>query len=131
MGVISAITGFFTGGSNNSDSIIDGVKKAGDMLFYTPEEKAINNKLGMELYIKYQEATLPQNVARRHIAIIIVLLWTLSVVFGIMFSLIGLSLEIKWAIAFSEYVFRTINENINNPFTIIIAFYFLKRIVQK
>ena len=72
MNLISSLVGFFTGGSKTADSVIDGVKRAGDMLVFTDEEKSLTNQKGMELFIKYQEATLPQNVTRRMIAIVVV-----------------------------------------------------------
>lgn len=130
MGLFSGITKFFTGNST-ADSVIDGVKRATDMLIFTDEEKSITNQKSMELFIKYQEATLPQNVTRRMIAIVIVALWCLAVLITMLLGGSGIFLHIETLTKTSEYYFKFMQDVINVPFGIIIGFYFLKRIVQK
>lgn len=131
MSLIGQAIGFFTGGNKTAESVIDGVKKAGDMLVFTDEEKSINNMKAMELFIKLQEATLPQNVTRRHIAIVVVMLWAVFLVFTLIFKLIGVFSGFDSFTQAAEFTFKMITDNINVPFGIIIGFYYLKRIVQK
>ena len=90
MNIFSSIIGFFTGGSGTADSVIDGVKRAGDMLVFTDEEKALSNQTALKLLIEYQRATLPQNVARRKIALVVVAMWALMIVFTIFIATIGI-----------------------------------------
>jgi hypothetical protein len=131
MNILSSLVGFFTGGSKTSDSVIDSVKRAGDMLLFTPEEKAISNQKGLELFIKYQEATLPQNVTRRMIAIVVVMLWGFIVFLTIILALIGLLFDFGTFKSAGEYLFKFLKDVVNIPFGLIVGFYFLKRIVQK
>lgn len=131
MSFIAKAISFFVGGSKTAESVIDGVKKAGDMLVFTDEERSINNMKGMELFIEYNKATLPQNVTRRHIAVTVVLLWTFFVLMAFIFKLIGLFGGWDSFIQAATFTFKMINENINTPFAIIMGFYFLKRIIQK
>jgi len=131
MNLISSVIGFFTGGSKTADSVIDGVKRAGDMLVFTDEEKSLTNQKGMELFIKYQEATLPQNVTRRMIAIVVVVLWASIVLLTMIMALIGLLGDFASFKAAGEYLFKFLTDVVNMPFSIIVGFYFLKRIVQK
>ena len=130
MSIVDGILGFFTG-NKTADSIVDGVKKAGDMLVFTEEEKSLANQKGLELYIKYQEATLPQNVTRRHIAIVVIVLWSFFLFSAFIFALIGIFSAWQSFVTAGDFTFKMVNENINTPFSIIIGFYFLKRIVQK
>jgi hypothetical protein len=129
MSWFTSLMGFFTGNST-ADSIVDGVKRASDMLVFTPEEKAITNQKTLELYIKYQEATLPQNVTRRYIAITVVILWAIFLFFAFLLNLAGLFGDWESFLKASDFTFKLIKENINSPFEIIIGFYYLKRIIQ-
>ena len=131
MSILSSVVGFFTGGSDSANSMIDGVKKATDMLIFTDEEKAITNQKGMELFIKYQEATLPQNVTRRMIAIVVVMLWATLIFLTVNMALVGILFEYPVFKAAGDYLFSFLTDVVNMPFGIIIGFYFLKRIVQK
>ena len=131
MSILSSVVGFFTGGSKTSDSIIDGVKRATDMLVFTDEEKSLTNQKGMELFIKYQEATLPQNVTRRMIAIVIVTLWAFIVLLTLIIALTGILFEFDVFKTAGEYLFKFLVDVVNIPFGMIIGFYFLKRMIQK
>lgn len=131
MSILSSVVGFFTGGSDNANSMINGVKKATDMLIFTEEERSITNQKGMELFIKYQEATLPQNVTRRMIAIVVVMLWATIIFLTINVAMIGILFEFNAFKEAGEYLFKFLTDVVNMPFGIIIGFYFLKRIIQK
>ncbi len=131
MSLLSSIVGFFTGGGKTADTVIDSVKRAGDMLVFTDEEKSITNQKGMELFIKYQEATLPQNVSRRMIAIVVVVLWAFFVFITAIIGSIGIIADLETVIKASTYLFSILKDIITIPFGAIVGFYFLKRIVQK
>ena len=129
MNIFSSIIGFFTGGSGTADSVIDGVKRAGDMLVFTDEEKALSNQTALKLLIEYQRATLPQNVARRKIALVVVAMWALMIIFTIFIATIGILSNLENFKILSEYLYRFFDKILNVPFMMIIGFYFLKRII--
>ena len=129
MNIFNSIIGFFTGGSGTADSVIDGVKRAGDMLVFTDEEKALSNQTALKLLIEYQRATLPQNVARRKIALVVVAMWALMIVFTIFIATIGILSNLENFKILSEYLYRFFDKILNVPFMMIIGFYFLKRII--
>ena len=129
MNIFSSIIGFFTGGSGTADSVIDGVKRAGDMLVFTDEEKALSNQTALKLLIEYQRATLPQNVARRKIALVVVAMWAVMIVFTIFIATIGILSNLENFKILSEYLYRFFDKILNVPFMMIIGFYFLKRII--
>ncbi|PHS20252.1 MAG: hypothetical protein COA86_02870 [Kangiella sp.] len=118
-----SLLGFLTGESDTAKKVVDGVINAGDALFYTDEEKAQDHSAYRDWYLKYLDATQPQNVSRRMIAIVVVFLWALFLVAGVIAQ--GFGFE-----DFAEYIFRTLKENVNTPFSIVVGFYFLKHIVK-
>lgn len=101
---------------------VEGVKKGIDALVFTDQEQAdVNGKL-FELYVKYQEATLPQNVARRVVAFAVVGVWVpFAVITGI--GMVG-------DFAFKDGALKFMDE-INDPFMLVMGFYFVKRMVVK
>lgn len=115
--------GWLTGESKTAKKVVQGVIDAGDALFYTDEEKAKDYTNYRKWYLKYLEATQPQNITRRMIATIVTVLWCVIIASGIIAQGFGNK-------EFAEYVFRTLSENINQPFSIIIGFYFLKHVVS-
>lgn len=112
--------GWLFGGSKAADGVVDGIKKGIDALVFTDEEKSQANKTGMELFIKYQEATQPQNLARRLIALLIVGLFVCLVVSGVVCY--------KLDKQYSEFIFMVLVDVVVNPTMLIIGFYFLKRL---
>lgn len=114
--------GWLFGESSSAKKTVDAVINTGDALFYTDEEKAQDSKLYRDWYLKYLEATQPQNVARRLIAIVITGLWALLVFVGAFAQALG---QLETA----EYIFKTLNDNVNMPFMIVISFYFAKNIM--
>lgn len=91
-------------------------------MFFTAEEKSeANAKLG-EWYLKYLAATQPQNLARRFIAIIVVLLWALLIVVGI---------AVRWfSYELSDFIFEVLRDIVAEPFLIVMGFYFLAHVVR-
>ena len=114
--------GAIFGSSKNTETIINGAVAGMDKIVFTKEERAdANAKLG-EWYLKYLEATQPQNLARRFIAIVVVGLWAVVVLLGIATNYFNVS--------FSDYVFNTLSSVVNPPFMIIIGFYFAAHVVR-
>lgn len=125
----ASILSWFIGGSKSADKVIDGAIKAGDALVFTDEEKANNSNKAMELWIKFQEATLPQNETRRSIAILIIVLWVLLVFLTAISLIIGTLLQLEVFKLLYDKLFLFIREIVNDPFMLIMVFYFLKRII--
>ena len=73
-------------------------------------------------FIQYLAATQPQNMARRLIAFIVVALWALLVLIAVAVY--------KIDAGFSGFVFSTLHENVNTPFSIIIGFYFAAHLAR-
>ena len=99
----------------SSDKIMDNASKGIDSIILTSEEKT-------EYFLKFIEASVPMNVARRFIAISVTLFWLLC---G--FLIIGLILfdapKLKDVVEFA-------NVYVMPPFTILVGFYFFKRFKQ-
>ncbi len=110
------------GDSDTVREIVSGAKAGIDMAIYTEEERAIAAKDVLEFRLRYMEATNPQNVARRAIALLIVGLWAVLVLIGVL----------AWPVseAFSTHVFRVLDEVVNQPASLIVAFYFLTHVVR-
>ena len=116
--ILSAIFG----SSKNTETIVDGAVSGLDKIFFTAEEKAeANAKLG-EWYLKYLAATQPQNLARRFIALIVVLLWAVMILAAVMVY--------RFDSGYSMFIFDTLNETVNTPFSIIIGFYFAAHLAR-
>ena len=69
------IFGAIFGSPENTTKVVDGAFHGLDKLFYTDEEKADTAKEVRSWFLKYLEASQPQNLARRFIAITVTLLW--------------------------------------------------------
>lgn len=118
MGILNKIFG----ASDNAETLVKGAVSGLDAIIFTAEEKSEANAKLAEWYLKYLEATQPQNLARRWIALIIVCLWAFLILFGVL---------VAWfSSAMSEYVFKVLNELVHQPFMMIMGFYFLTHIVR-
>ena len=118
MKLLSAIFG----SSKNTETIVQGAVKGLDAMVFTQEERAeANAKLG-DWFLKYLAATQPQNLARRLIAMLVVVLWALLVVLAV--------LVYKLDANYSQFVFQTLKDNVNTPFSIIIGFYFAAHLAR-
>ena len=119
MGILSKIFG----DTKNATTIVDGAVKGLDAIFFTKEEKSQANQKLADWYLKYLSATQPQNLARRWIAIIIVILWAFLILLGIGFKILG-------ANDIATFVFETLNTLVHQPFMLIMGFYFLTHVVR-
>jgi hypothetical protein len=110
------------GSDKQLDKLTSGAVNGLDKIFFTKEEKAEANQKLSDWYLKYLEATQPQNLARRLIAIVVVSLWAFLIFFGVLMW--------KFDVGWSTFIFSTLNNIVNNPFMIIIGFYFLTHAVR-
>lgn len=108
--------------SENTKTIVDGAVSGVDKLFYTKEEKADNAKYMSEWFLRYLEASQPQNLARRFIALIIVGLWAFLVLLAVMVYKIDES--------YSAYILGILKDVVSSPFVWIIGFYFAKHLIS-
>jgi hypothetical protein len=110
------------GSSKNTETIVNGAVSGIDKMFYTKEEKAEAGQKMSEWFLRYLEATQPQNISRRFIAIVVVLLWALLILVGVA--------AYKFDATFSEFVFKVLADVVMNPFLIIMGFYFAAHVVR-
>jgi len=118
--LVGSAFGWLFGGSSQADKTVNSITSGIDKLVYTDEEKAEAGQKGMQLFIEYQKATQPQNVARRLIALIITSLFALLVLIGV----------VAWPFnpEYSDYVFEILQGVVLPSFLVIVSFYFYKRI---
>lgn len=110
------------GSTKNTETIVEGAVNGLDALVFTDEEKAeVNAKLG-DWFLRYLQATQPQNLSRRLIAVIVVALWALLILVAVA--------AYQFSPAFSQFIFDTLSENVNTPFSIIIGFYFATHLAR-
>lgn len=119
---MNKIFGSIFGSTKNTETIVDGAVSGLDKMFFTKEEKAEANQKLSDWYLKYLEATQPQNLARRFIAIIIVLLWAALILVGVGAYVIDVN--------FSMYVFDVLADVVMNPFLMVMGFYFAAHVVR-
>jgi len=117
MGIWSWITG------GNVNNVIDKVSAGVDKAIFTDEEKSDAQKKVLDWTLEYVKATQYQSIARRIIALIVTSLWCLLIIVGVIAK--------AWhGDDLAKYVFNVISENVNEPFSIILAFYFLAHVVK-
>jgi hypothetical protein len=105
------ILGAIFGSSKNTETVLSGI----DKVFFTNEEKS-------DFFLKYLEATQPQNMARRLIAILVVGLWVLMILIAVLAQ--------PWMPEWSGRVFIVLEDVVNTPFSIIIGFYFAAHLAR-
>ena len=104
------------GSSDTASKVVDGAIKGMDALVFTDEEKSQANDKMRDWYLKYLEASQPQNVSRRLIAVMVVGLWCFLNLFG---AFLGVFDYTRPA---ADFVFKVVSENVNLPFSIIVGF---------
>lgn len=93
-------------------NLVDKASAAIDASVLTDEEK-------MQYFIEYQKATLPQNVARRLLALMIVGVFLLLIIASVALFRIDQP--------YSQFIYDIAKNVLLAPVTVIIGFYFLKR----
>lgn len=121
------------GSGENTKTVVDGAVHGLDKLFFTAEEKSEASARVAEWYLRYLAATQPQNLARRLIAMVIVVLWALLVVAGVVARAVEVSLSVtptEGEELFSAFVFVVLADVVMNPFLMIMGFYFATHVVR-
>ena len=117
------LLGAIFGSSKNTETIVNGAVAGLDKMFYTNEEKAEGMEKMREWYLRYLEATQPQNLSRRLIAVAVVGLWAFLVIIA--------TAVYRFDPDYGQFVFEVIDENVNLPFGIIIGFYFAAHVIRQ
>lgn len=110
------------GTADHTKTVLDASVAGIDKLFYTDEERAENAGRFADWYLRYLAATQPQNLARRLIALVLVLLWASLVVLGVV--------AWKFDKAYSDFVFQTLVDIVSEPFLLIMGFYYGAHVVR-
>jgi len=122
MSWLKSTLGWIIGGSNAAEKTIETGAKMLDNAFYTDQEKADNHNKILDWFLEYQKATAPQNVSRRIIAIMVVSLWCLMILAGLILYKIDKE--------YCDFIFAQLRDVVNNPFMIIVGFYFVTQVVR-
>ena len=118
MGVLDKLFG----SDKQLDKLTTGAVNGLDKMFFTQEEKSEASQKLSEWYLRYLEATAPQGLARRFIAVVVVLLWCALIIAGVTIR--------WWSYEASDFIFKVLEEIIMTPFSIILGFYFLTHAVR-
>ncbi|MCK4830998.1 hypothetical protein KA005_85600 [bacterium] len=128
MSGIGATIGKIFGTDKAITSVIDNVSKGIDALIYTDEEKAVDaakdRSAARGMVIKWMESTQGQNLARRLIALCIVIVWLLQYLCGMILSVIGIWVSDPEKILASAKVIGEFAERMNGAVMLILGFYF-------
>ena len=116
------ILGAIFGSSENTKTVVTGAVAGMDKLFFTKEEKADANLKLSEWYLKYLAATQPQNLARRFIAMAVVLLWSVLILIGVASHFFDEK--------HGTFIFNILADVVALPFSIIIGFYFAAHLAR-
>lgn len=120
--MLSWLTGLFAS-TKNAESLVDAAIRTGDALVFTDEEKSKFSERLSEWYLRYLEATQPQNKARRHIAYLLVGVYVLLLLLSV--GLYVFDFEEK-----AQFVLTVMREIVTDPVNLILSFYFIKHIVS-
>ena len=92
--------------------VADAVIKGADAAWFTEEEQS-------EWFLRYLEATQPQNLSRRIIAIAVTGVWVISALVLLLVTLAGLATVAEAVLGFMTAV-------VNPVFYLVVGFYFAK-----
>lgn len=113
--------GWLFGGSKAASATIDGIKTGLDKLYFSGQEKAQADSAALALWVEYQKATQPQNIARRVIAFQVSALWSLFV----LLAGLGAVFDFGYTARLMEFIGQ-----ISAPFMLVMVFYFGKRMIR-
>lgn len=110
----------------SSKTIIDtaskGIYNGLDMAVFTDEEKAKAQQKLLDWKLEYYKATKPQALSRRYLAMIIGFSWLVLVWLYVGLGVLGYDEQ-------ALFVYNVLNDIVNQPFSIVSAFYFLAHVV--
>jgi len=110
--------------------VVDGVYNGLDKAFYTEEERAETENGLREFFLKYLEATNPQNLARRVLAFLVAGIWSALIIAATVLSIAAALLESATAAMAAKAVVTILTDHVNVPFAGIMAFYFLTHLAR-
>ena len=110
------------GDGKSADKIVDKGFELFDDVTFTKQEKAQNKIKLLDFWLKWQEQTKGQNLARRLIALMVVGLY----VFLILFAVAMYKFQPSWA----NMAYIMLKDTLLQPFNIIIAFYFANALIR-
>ena len=125
--MFSSIAAFLGGLFNSSkltDTAIDAMRKMGGLDEMQDKEKAA-------FLLSYIDKTKHQSEARRFIALVVVGLWAIVLMLWLITSGVGTILELSNVMLYAADLKLLMKEQVKDPFTIILSFYFVINIVQK
>lgn len=129
MGLLSRIFARPEDGSK----IVDGAISTLDNAFFTKQERSDASAKVSEFYLKYLAMTKGQDLARRFIALIVVLLWVTLILAGIIAKITTLLLTPEYTVPnyeISNFIFKVLTDIVFWPFNTVIGFYFLTHTVR-
>lgn len=109
------------------DRVVESGMKIVDKLAGTD----VTGKEKIEYFLKYQEITKHQSPARRVLAFLFAIVWTLLVLTWLVST--GLSYGMNWsqALSFADDVMKFMEGHVTQPMNIIIGFYFAMSVFKK
>lgn len=115
---------FLTGESKTAEKMVDGVSNGLDAMFFTDEERSVANQKILDFKLEYAKATQGQSLARRMIAFAVTVMWLICVMLLVIMGLwLGKnSAQVDWLLT-------VLKDVVNDPFMIIMGFYFLAHVV--
>ena len=120
---MSWLSSLFRSSPDIVDKTVDAVISTGDALVFTDEERAQARERLLEWSLRYLEATQPQNLARRYIAIIIVALWATLILAGTVAAALD-------AEGLSGAIFSILADHVQNPLMMVLGFYYMTHVVR-
>ena len=111
---------WIAGGGTLATKTIDAVIATGDALVFTDEEKSVANQKTLDWVLQYMAATNAQNVARRIIAIMVVLTWMVILLAACVAGYFN-----RTDSSYAHWLLEILKDVIANPYNIIIGFYFM------
>ena len=117
-----SLLGRIFGSRKDVSRVVDGAVNGLDAIVFTEEERSHANAELRDWYIKYLEATQPQNLARRLIAIMVTAMWMWLIVLAVLVYPIRES--------YSAFVFEVMRDLVVIPFGAIITFYFTTHAIR-
>lgn len=125
---VGATMGKIFGTDKAITAVIDNVSKGIDALVYTDEEKAgaaaKDRAEARSMVISWMDSSKGQNLARRLIALCIVVVWLLQYLCGMILSVVGIWMSNPEKVIASAEVIGVFAERMNGAVMLILGFYF-------
>lgn len=115
---------WLTGNSKAAETAVDGVVNGIDAMIFTDEERSQANMKALELKIEFARATAGMSISRRIIVVVVAGAWLFLVLL-----LAALGLWLGKEAEGVKYLFELLRDVVNEPFMIIVGFYFLAQVV--